>query len=176
MNLKSFGPQLFLVKVSFLNSKLLALNIFTYIFFTNLIFGRNFFDLMLFWTKKFLGKMLLLNDKANYKLLRNPISNKIQFNITCIYTLTILARYEPLPAQIVMQDHYLSFLLNIKCLFVNQLVYTAIFNLLFFSNWIFCTCLLIYTSGLYINKRNSRVMVMHIENFTKLHYLVLLMC
>ena len=30
-----------------------------------------------------------------------------------------------------------------------------------------CTFLLIYTPGLYINERNSRVMVMHIENFTK---------
>ena len=39
-----------------------------------------------------------------------------------------------------------------------------------------CTFLLIYTPGLYINERNSRVMVMHIENFTKPHYLVLLMC
>ena len=43
-------------------------------------------------------------------------------------------------------------------------------------DFIICTYLLVYTPGLSINERNSRVMVMHIENFTKPHYLVLLMC
>ena len=36
--------------------------------------------------------------------------------------------------------------------------------------------LLIYTSGLYINEGEDRVTVLHIENFTKLLYLVPQMC